>query len=289
MSEFKVAILQLFSYGLNETANLEKGEEYVRLAKRMDADLVLFPEMWNIGHTPLHESDWDCAFDPNVTKHEGLLDDWLKYAIESNGYFIQHFRKLAKELEIAIGITFLEKGEDNPKSSLLVIDRYGNDCLKYTKVHICDTSLERYLSPGTSFEVNKLDTKTGLITIGGLIGRDIECPESARILALKQAEVILIPQSIEMDFHQTNLIKTRSYENQIGIALCNYAGKGQSIGFSGIAYDEEGRPIDFDIITATDTEGVYVATFPIQKLRKYRDLNSLKQLRKPAFYQDLVK
>jgi predicted amidohydrolase len=288
MNEFKVALLQLFSYGLNQMANLEKGEEYVRLAKKMDADLVLFPEMWNIGHIPLHESDWDCPYDPNDTKHQGLLDDWLMHAVMTEGKYLTHFRKLAKELEIAIGITCLEKAADKPKSSLIVIDRFGNDCLNYAKVHTCTNSLEKYLSHGTNFAVQDLNTKKGNVKIGGLIGRDIEFPEAARILALKEADIILIPHSIEMNYHHMNLIKMRSYENQVGIALCNYAGRGQSIGFSGIAYDREDRPIDLEIITASETEGVYIATYSIQELRDYRKKYPFKHIRRPMCYHDLV-
>ena len=48
--KFKVALLQISSERKNQKANMVKGEEFCRVAKRMDADIALFPEMWNIGY-----------------------------------------------------------------------------------------------------------------------------------------------------------------------------------------------------------------------------------------------
>jgi predicted amidohydrolase len=55
MHRFAVALLQMSAYGSNQQANLAKGEDFCRYAKRMGADLALFPEMWNIGYTPIEE------------------------------------------------------------------------------------------------------------------------------------------------------------------------------------------------------------------------------------------
>jgi predicted amidohydrolase len=49
MKTFRVALLQLIPTESQEE-NMEKGIEYCRLAKKIGADLALFPEMWNIGY-----------------------------------------------------------------------------------------------------------------------------------------------------------------------------------------------------------------------------------------------
>ena len=42
--------------GADQAANLAKGVDFRHRARELDADLALFPEMWNIGYT---------FFDPN--------------------------------------------------------------------------------------------------------------------------------------------------------------------------------------------------------------------------------
>ena len=46
---FKIALLQLKTTATME-GNLEAGLDACRKAKKMGADLALFPELWNIGY-----------------------------------------------------------------------------------------------------------------------------------------------------------------------------------------------------------------------------------------------
>jgi N-carbamoylputrescine amidase len=46
--KFTVALLQILPHGNDQQKNLEKGIEYCNKAKELGADLVLFPELWNI-------------------------------------------------------------------------------------------------------------------------------------------------------------------------------------------------------------------------------------------------
>lgn len=41
--------------GNDQEANLRQGEAFCRQARAMEADVALFPEMWNIGYTPYAE------------------------------------------------------------------------------------------------------------------------------------------------------------------------------------------------------------------------------------------
>ena len=50
MANLKIALLQMVSCGMDQRANLLKGEEYCRRAAQLDADIALFPEMWSIGY-----------------------------------------------------------------------------------------------------------------------------------------------------------------------------------------------------------------------------------------------
>jgi predicted amidohydrolase len=180
---FKIVLLQMTSNGADQAANLAKGIDFCRRAKALDADLALFPEMWNIGYT---------FFDSNET---GAQERWAAQAIGVESEFVTHFRRLTCELDMAIALTYLERWPGSPRNSLSLIDRHGEVLFTYAKVHTCDFGVEAALTPGDDWYVAALDTRHGPIDIGAMICYDREFPESARILMLKEAEVILTPAS----------------------------------------------------------------------------------------------
>lgn len=277
MKTLTVALLQLLPEEKIE-ANKEKGIEACKKAKLMGADIALFPEMWSVGF--------------KIPKD---INELKKNAVDVDGDFISSFRSLAKELEMAIGITFLEKYEPFPRNSICLIDRFGEIKFTYAKVHTCDFGDECRLSSGNDFFVTDLDTKIGNIKVGSMICYDREFPESARILMLKGAEIILVPNACPMEINRLSQLRARAYENMVGIATVNYAkGKfdcnGHSSAFDGIAYRvEEPCSRDTVVVEAGETEGIYLANFPIDELRDYRKREVHgNSYRHPAKYKMLV-
>ena len=55
----------------------------------------------------------------------GGKERWRSQAIDQDSPFVAHFRGLAKELEMAIALTYLEKWPVTPRNSLSLIDRHG--------------------------------------------------------------------------------------------------------------------------------------------------------------------
>lgn len=122
IAPIKVALLQMTACGADQQSNLEKGDAYCRQAKALGADIALFPEMWNIGYTPFHQD----ILLHDYTREDAVFyaDDikkWQAQAISTDSAFVQHFRALAKELKMAIAITYLEKIRDFRKR-----DVWGN-------------------------------------------------------------------------------------------------------------------------------------------------------------------
>lgn len=255
----KVALLQIMPEDSLEE-NLQKGLEYCRKSKEIGADIALFPEMWSVGY--------------NIPED---IDELKTSAVSSDSTFVNSFGKLAKELNMAIGITFLEKYDPLPRNSICLFDRFGNKVFTYAKVHTCDFGDECRLTPGDDFYVGDLDTEQGNVKIGSMICYDREFPESARILMLKGAEIILVPNACPMEINRISQLRGRAYENMVGIATVNYPkGKpdcnGHSTAFDGMAYspsDSESR--DTLIIEAGEQEGIYIADFPVDEIRKYRN------------------
>lgn len=254
----KIALLQLMP-GETIEEQLEIGKTACRKAKSLGADIALFPEMWSDGYRLPQEKD-----------------ELNRLAIAEDDDFILSFDKLASELRMAIGITFLEKHEPRPLNSIIIFDRTGKKVLHYSKVHTCDFDLEKVLSGGEDFYVADLETDKGTIKIGSMICFDREFPESARILMLKGAELILAPNACPMEINRLSALRTRAYENMLAIATCNYpAGQsdcnGHSTLFDGIAWlrDEPGVR-DMCVLEASAEEGVYIAELDLDMLREYR-------------------
>ena len=253
----------------------------------MGADIALFPEMWNIGYTPYLPNDEEACnlwrapeqwLDGAISSYPALQsarEQWQAQAIAQDSQFITHYRMLAQELHMAIAITYLEQWPGAPRNTVSLIDRYGEIALTYAKIHTCDfDALEAACSPGEDFYVCKLDTGQGEVMVGMMICFDREFPESARILMLKGAELILTPNSCMMEANRIGQFRARAYENMVGVALANYATpqeNGLSVAFDPFAFDTQGNPRDTLVIEAGENEGIYLATFDLDSLRAYRD------------------
>ena len=275
--KFRVALLQMDSCGIDISRAISKGKEFCKTAREKGAHLALFPEMWNCGYTLFRE------------KHFKSIEHWKKLAITRSSEFIKHFRSLALELGMAIAVTYLEKTDVLPKNSVTLIDRKGRDVCTYSKVHTCDFDLEKNLMPGAGFKACELDLGGDKVKLGFMICYDREFPESARVLMLKGAEIILVPNCCELDEPRTCQILSRSYENMVGIAVTNYAqskSEGNSMAFSGIVYPEiDGRCQDTRLVKAGKGEGVFIAEFDLDALRSYRQRETWGDAyRKPGLY-----
>ncbi len=256
MELLNVALLQIAPTGRLD-GNLKKGIAACRTAKEQGADIALFPEMYSNGYDIYNRP----------------VESWSKDAISIDHPFVTTFGQLAKELNMAIGITLLEAGL---KNTLVLFDRHGQQVLCYSKVHTCDFSVEAALTAGEDFYVADLDTAVGKVRIGGMICYDREFPESARILMLKGAEIILVPNACPMEINRLSQLRGRAYENMLGIATCNYPDSvpdcnGHSNAFDGVAYlpELEGSR-DTCILEAGGEEGVFMARFDLGQLRSYR-------------------
>jgi predicted amidohydrolase len=272
----RIALLQMTSCGSDQDANRSKGEAFCRKACELRADIALFPEMWNIGYTP-------CPSD-----EEGR-SRWQAQAIDPDDDFITHFKELAGELNLAIALTYLERWDGAPRTSVSLIDRHGEMIMTYAKVHTCDFSMEAACTPGDDFYVATLDTDNGPVKVGTMICFDREFPESARILMLKGAEVILTPNGCTLDDGRIGQFRARAFENMVGVAMANYASpqyNGRSVAFDAVSFDEvDGEARDTLIVEAGKSEGVYIAEFDLDKIRAYRERESWgNAFRKPRSY-----
>jgi len=275
--KFRVALLQISSFGDDQSKNLAKGVLACREAKALGADLAVFPELWNIGATL-------SPFDPEGRRR------WIALAIDHKSSFFRTFAALARDQEMSIAITYLETHQPLPRNTVSVLDKRGEVVLNYSKVFICDFGQEEIqksnpntddigcdvnCSPGESFDVCALEGSEGQVTVGAMICADREFPEPATQLMLNGAELVIVPNSCTWDEIRTAGFKTRAFENLVGMAMTNYPGlnRGSSQAHSCVAW-RAGLPTDTLISKAGEQEQILLATFDLDDIRAFRKTES---------------
>lgn len=278
MNTLNIALLQIAPTGSLE-GNLEKGLTACREAKKMGADIALFPEMWSCGY--------DICEPP--------VDEWACKAISLDSEFLAEFQALSAELDMAIAVTLLESYEPQPRNTMVLFDRFGERKMVYAKVHTCDFGAEKDLAPGEKFFVTDLDTAKGIIKVGAMICYDREFPESGRLLMLDGAEVVLVPNACPMELNRLSQLRGRAFENMMAIATCNYPGSvpdcnGNSSVFDGVAYLPHWEGFrDMCILQASEDEGIYLAQVDLDLLREYRSCEVHgNAYRRPQLYGNLL-
>ena len=272
-NEIHVALLQMQPYGNDVAVNLNKAETFCRDAAGQGADIALMPEMWSIGYT---------RFDADKP---GAREAFYKDALAKDSDEIQRFAALAKELDMAIGVTYLEAYNPLPRNSITLFGRHGKEVYTYAKVHTSDfKSMEASMTPGDDFFVGTLDTRVGPVQVGSMICFDRENPESARILMVKGAELILTPNACGLDELRLDQFKIRAWENVVGVAMANYP-RSTHNGHS-VAYAANGECL----VLADEKEGIYMATFDLDSIRERRGRSIHgNAYRRPHRYGDLLK
>lgn len=156
---------------LDREANLEKAEAALRKAAANGAKLVCFPESFDLGY--------------NNTK----LPEMVAYVRSGESPTLHKMCSLAKELQVHILVPMFWKNQDGKiENRAFLVDDEGSILGGYSKTHL--TADERpHLVRGDVYPV--FDTKLGKIGIA--VCYDICFPEVSRMLALKGAQVILVP------------------------------------------------------------------------------------------------
>jgi N-carbamoylputrescine amidase len=175
----KVAATQM-SCSSNIDENINKAEKLVREAAAQGAQIIQLQELF--------ETPYFC---------QKQKSDYYAYATElEQNKAINHFRKIAKELQVVLPISFYEKKNNARYNALAVIDADGEVLGRYRKSHIPDGpgyEEKFYFNPGdTGFKV--WNTRYAKIGVG--VCWDQWYPEAARCMALMGAEILFYPTAI---------------------------------------------------------------------------------------------
>ena len=281
--KIKVAITQMHCDD-NYENNINRAEQLVRKAASEGANIILLQELF--------EGLYFCQ-----------VEDYDKFSLaeeRNNCKAIKHFQKIAKELNVVLPISFFEKSGTNYFNSLVVIDADGKDLGLYRKTHIPTGECYEekfYFSPGdTGFKVFK--TKFGKIGIG--ICWDQWFPETARILTLLGAELLLFPTAIGSEPvlirdsmpHWRNTMCGHAAANIIPVLASNRVGEEKALnskmtfqGYSVIA-DQHG-----EVVESMDRveEGIRIHEFDLDEINKERTSWGVFRDRRPECYNMIKK
>jgi predicted amidohydrolase len=249
----------------------ENIDKAISMIEKADAELIVLPELFNTGYL--------------FISPEEVVN--LAEEIPA-GKTTRALCAIARRKNINIVAGIAEKsGSDLYNSAFLVLPSgYAGT---YRKTHLFNEE-NLWFKPGnTGFDVFDL----GICRIGIMICFDWFFPESARILALKGADIICHPANLVLPYCQDAMI-TRCLENKVYTITTNRTGCEER---SGKKFSYTGK----SQITAPDARILYRASFQndeigiveidVQTARNKRinEHNNIFADRKPEYYQDLVK
>lgn len=283
MRELTVAAIQM-ACSEDQGRNIATAESLVRQAAAQGARLALLPELFE---TPYFCKDVNPA-------HLALASH-----LEDNPALIR-MRALAAELRVVLPVSFYELANNARFNSLAMIDADGAMLGVYRKSHIPDGPgyhEKYYFSPGDSGFI-AWDTQLG--RIGAAICWDQWFPETARILALKGAEIICYPTAIGSEPHDPGIdscsqwrrvMQGHAAANMVPVIASNRTGteRGASceINFYGSSFIT-GPYGELCAEAGRNAEAVLVQQFDLDDLERQRREWGVFRDRRPELYSDLL-
>lgn len=228
----KIALVQQHATR-NREDNVARGIAALEEAASQGAQLVVYPELAFYFFLPQYNAS----------------PDSLDLAEPIPGPTTEVFSQKAKELKVVIVLNLFEREGNRTFDSSPVINADGKIIGKTRMVHITDYPCfhERgYYSPG-NLGAGVFNTAVGRIGIA--ICYDRHFPEYMRALALKGAELVVVPQAGAVDEWPPGMfeaeLQVAALQNGYFTALANRVGKEDLLTFAGESFvtDPEGQII----------------------------------------------
>ncbi|HEV7482074.1 MAG TPA: carbon-nitrogen hydrolase family protein [Solirubrobacterales bacterium] len=262
-------MVQLNSNG-DKARNLAAAERLVRAAAADGAGLVALPEKWNL-----------------LAAGEQLLAG----AEPLDGLSLTSARGWARELGIhLLAGSIAERGdEDKAFNTSVLIGPGGEDLAVYRKIHMFDVDAggvsyreSEHEQPGSALATGPV----GALIAGLSVCYDLRFPELFRILALREARLLLIPSAFTTSTgrdHWEVLLRARAIENQAFVIAPNQVGEApphfDSYGHSAVV-DPWGRVL----ASAPDEECFVAADLDLDEQERVRESLPSLANRRPAAY-----
>ena len=224
----RIGTVQMHNAAVDKERNTARVIEFVRQGVELGLDLICFPELASTGY-------------PVARPEESVLD---ALAEPADGATSQRIAEVLAGTELVAGYGFVERGADKPFNSYAFVDASGVRHV-YRKSHMskCGDHHESELfEPGddlTPFELHGA-------SCGAVICWDGFFPETARVLALRGAEVIVWALAGLGGGHATQTTApVRAMDNAVFVVVAAMGGTLCEFRFDGGAgiFDRNGKPL----------------------------------------------
>ncbi len=271
--------------------NLEKIESWVARAAGQGAQLVLFQELSLTGFIPNHPE----------ANHDAWLREALRFARRSaerlDGHAVRGLSAIAVRHKVMVAAGMLEDAGNLLHNTQVLVDGSGL-VGRWRKMHVPMYEMPFYNGGGAPDVV-----ETPLGRSGVNICFDALMPESTRLLAVQNAEIVLFPFAADpppvsprgwADW-ASNALRARCVENGVYGVACNYVGTvtcasvSQMFPGGGLAVDPRGKVFgEWD--APSGEPGMLVVDLSADLLRDARsEPESLFRFRRPELYGSLAR
>ncbi|MDP6100533.1 MAG: carbon-nitrogen hydrolase family protein [Dehalococcoidia bacterium] len=288
----KVSLVQFAPEWLEREANTARMQAIAEEQAQKGAELVVFPELANLGYiTPVWQGE-PPSFGPGVSAIDFALK-YIKGAEPIPGPTTQALESVAKRYRVHIIVGMAQR---HPVISGML---YNSAALigpqgvigVHHKMHL-PINEKHYFYPGSTAEVYP----TELGNIGLMVCYDASFPELPRLLALKGAEILCSVHATpkgavgkvlgDLEPHKHRAI-VRAQENAAYYISCNRAGiEGATewLGHSAMA-SPNGVVLAF---SETEDEDVLTAELENDQILRYRATSPIFRDRRPDMYTPLL-
>lgn len=199
----KVAIGQVDCNTTNVEGNLNKISRISRECADQGVQLVVFPELVDTGYV--------------------MEDIELKSTSYESGLPLASLKEAARLNHVYIIAGITEKKDDKIFNSAAVVDPSGKLIANYRKIHLYTPSGEDVFHSGEKLVTLTIDD----FTLGLMICYDLRFPEMARSLAIRGADVLIVPTAWPFPRveHWQLLTRVRALENQCYLIGANRVGR----------------------------------------------------------------
>ncbi len=202
-ARISVAVVQMNTRD-DKAANVRTALDLIDQAAGTGARLICLPEVW----TFMGDDDGTRA---NAEPIPGPVTDQLAAKARQHGVYLH-----------AGSINERVAGEPRTRNTTVVFAPDGEIVARYSKIHMFDVALDgvatyresTVVAPGDEIVTFDMDG----VTVGLAICYDLRFPELFRILALRGAEIVILPAAFTMTTgkdHWEVLIRARAIENQV--------------------------------------------------------------------------
>lgn len=220
----RIAMIQQSYAPFDREANFSRAEAGIREAAAAGAKLVCLPEMFLTGY-------------PGPTAREGAAWDEFVCRMHDtaeppDGPFAAKIASIAKELGVYVVAPMCERWGDRLANAAFFFGSDGRHIGTYRKVHVCRFSaMENLCADGDDWYVWPIEIDGRTVRVGIMICYDREHPESARVLMLKGAEMLIVPNACGIEDKRMWQLRTRAFENVVPVAMANHSKpqNGQSV------------------------------------------------------------